>query len=363
MANFKESMKSVKNVFLVFISLIIFFIFYEVLLRITEIAIPSFVYDDKVYGRTFKPNSDVIFKGAEGFYMGKVNEFGYLGKGYSIKKASNVIRIAILGDSYIEGMQLFERHHFKEKLEKCLFHKFNRKVEILNFGIGGIDFRDMYFNYTHKAKKFNPDIAMFYVKKSNLLNKEKFPSPEYFVENDSLQLDYSFLKSSESEMRQKFAFIRNYSLGYLLKETYENYKNGILLTKISDGIIDNKSERVGKREVIRGSKSEELYTLNKKIFENMESESLNGRIKFVLLITDDFPPDYYILLEKFRNIEKIILPAELNDHFNKDYRYWKASGMLGHWNQIAHKKVAEFLCPYFTEIINKIITSDSLVNH
>lgn len=363
MANFKETMKPVKNIFLILLSLITFFIFYEAILRITEIAIPSFVYDDKDFGRTFKPNSDVIFKGAEGFYMGRVNEYGYLGKSYPIEKASKVLRIAILGDSYIEGMQLFERHHFKEKLEKCLSDKFNIKVEILNFGIGGIDFRDMYFNYTHKAKKFQSDIVMFYVKKSNLLNKEKFPSPEYFVENDSLKLDYSFLKSPESEMRQKFAFIRNYSLGYLLKETYENYKNGILLSKISDGLIDSKSERAGKREMIRESKSEEVYILNKKIFEALESESLKDGIKFVLLISNDFPSDYYTLLDKFRSIEKIILPVELNDYFNKEYRYWKASGMLGHWNQVAHKKVAEFLCPYFTKIIDKTTIANNFVEH
>ncbi len=363
MGNFKKSMKSIKNIFLVLLSLISFLIFYEIILRITEIAIPSFVYDDKEYGRTFKPNSDVIFKGAEGFYMGRVNEFGYLGKAYPIQKASNVIRIVILGDSYIEGMQLFERHHFKEKLENCLSDKFHKKVEILNFGIGGIDFRDMYFNYNHKAKKFSPDIVMFYVKKSNLLNKEKFPSPEYFVENDSLKLDYSFLKSSESAMRQKFAFIRNYSLGYLLKETYENYKNGILFSKISDGIIDTRSERIGKREMIRDSKFEEVYILNKKIFENMESESIKYGVKFVLLITDDFPSNYYTLLEKFSNIEKIILPTELNDYSNKEYRYWKASGMLGHWNQTAHKKVAEFLCPYFTDIISKTTSASTFVKH
>ena len=62
-------------------------------------------------------------------------------------KSANVLRIALIGDSYIEGFQLFERHHFKTYLEQKLSQKLKKKVEVLNFGIGGADLRGMYLRY------------------------------------------------------------------------------------------------------------------------------------------------------------------------------------------------------------------------
>lgn len=353
MENFDLSMSNFKEVLTFIIFLLSFILLYEFFLRITEISAPSFVYDDKLLGRTYKPNSEIFMIGAEGFYMGQVNEYGFLGE---LPKNENALRIALIGDSYIEGLQLFERHHFKAKLEKCLSEKLKISIEILNFGIGGIDFRDMYFNYIHKARRFNPDIVLFYVKKSNLLLKEKFPIPEYYVDNDSLKLSYAFLNSKEARIRRKFSFIRDFAIGYLFKETYEVYANGNLINKIFNGLIEiNKNNNT-----IIGSSNEKdltsLFDLNKKIFEELEKETEENNVKFILLITDDFPEEYYTLMNSFKGLKKIIIPKELNDYKNKEFRYWKASGKMGHWNHNAHKKVAEFLCPYFEKLLieNKI---------
>jgi hypothetical protein len=119
-------------------------------------------------------------------------------------------------------------------------------------------------------------------------------------------------------------------------------------------LIKKGKREKGKKELIRNEKEREVFELNKKIFEQLDSETKSSGVKFILLITDDFPSYYYPVINSFTSLEKIIIPKELNDYTNIKYRYWKASGMLGHWNQEAHKQVAEFLFPYFIKIINNL---------
>ena len=112
----------------------------EFFLRLTEISLPSRVYDDPRLGRSHKPNSKIFQASAEGFCIGRVNKFGYLGPAYDTQKRSNTFRIALIGDSYVAGLQLFDRLHFRKLLEDKLSIYMDMDVEVLNFGIGGIDF-------------------------------------------------------------------------------------------------------------------------------------------------------------------------------------------------------------------------------
>lgn len=349
-------MNILKKLSLTVVSLICFLLLYEGFLQFTEMASSSFVYDDEKLGRTFKPDYEIFFTGAEGFYMGSTNKYGYIGKGYPPQKPGNTLRIALLGDSYIEGMQVFERNHFRTKVENNLKAKLNKNVQVLNFGIGGLDFRDMYFNYEFKAKKFNPDIAVFYVKRTNLLTKEKFPSPEYYLDNDSLELNYDFLKSSESALRRKFSFIRDFGIGFFLKESYESYYNGSLTKILLDKFAPDKSKETIKQTAKEQNNAEidtTMFNLNKKILSELNNDAQNKNIKIVLIITDDFPEYYFPLFNSFSSLKIVLIPHILSDYNNEELRYWKASGVMGHWNQKAINIFGDFLTKILLSVLDK----------
>ncbi len=350
-----DIMKILKKLSLSVISIICFLLTYEGFLQLSEIASSSFVYDNDKLGRTFKPDYNIFFARAEGMYMGGTNKYGYIGKGYPPQKPGNTLRIALLGDSYMEGMQVFERNHFRTKVENNLNNKLNTNVEVLNFGIGGLDFRDMFFNYKFKAQNFNPDIAVFYVKRTNLLTKEKFPSPEYYLENDSLKLNYNFLNSGDSKLRKEFSYIRDFGIGYLLKESYEAYRNGSLNKTILDKFAletpHKKSTQSFENPV--ATIDTNLYKLNKKILSELNDDAKNRNIKIVLIITDDFPEYYYPLFNSFSSLKVILIPHRLSDYNNKEMRYWKASGIMGHWNQKAINIFGEFLTENLLSVIEK----------
>jgi hypothetical protein len=113
------------------------------------------------YGRCRKANMDYVFFN-EGFSMGNFNKGRYLHTFYPVEKPTNTIRIAALGDSYVEGFQVFERDHFLKLTEQKLNKDLKDSVQILNFGRSGFDFGDMYAYYETMVKDYNPDIVLFF---------------------------------------------------------------------------------------------------------------------------------------------------------------------------------------------------------
>ena len=120
--------------------------------------------------------------------MTEVNTFGYLGPGYPAEKPANTIRIALIGDSYVAGLQLFERHHFRARLERELSAATGERIEVLNFGIGGIDFRGMYAMYEGKVLRYQPDLVLFFVTKRDFQTKDTLPAPGVVLNGKSLDI-------------------------------------------------------------------------------------------------------------------------------------------------------------------------------
>ncbi len=85
------------------------------------------------------------------------NNFGVRDeKDYFIEKTPGRLRIAVLGDSMIEGFQVGNYEHFSVLLQKLL----GEKVEVLNFAHSGYGTIHEYLAYVHKVRKFKPDIVL-----------------------------------------------------------------------------------------------------------------------------------------------------------------------------------------------------------
>ena len=54
------------------------------------------------------------------------------------------VRIAVVGDSYVEAVQLFDKYNFMSVLQERLSQVTEASVEVLNFGRSGMDLRTMY---------------------------------------------------------------------------------------------------------------------------------------------------------------------------------------------------------------------------
>ncbi len=328
-----------KKIILFTISFIITIFCLELYLRFTGISLPSYVFDNKKIGRTHNPNHDIFLIGAEGFCIDKVNELGYVGTAYPKKSNKGTIRITLLGSSYVEGLQVFLRNRFSYILEKELSKKLHRKVEVLNFAIGGDDIRGMYIRYIELVRQYNPDFTLFMVKPSDFSRKKSIPSPELIMEDKTVKVSYDFLNSSESTIRKKFNLLRKFGLGNFLKEAYEVYYLGrlprILLDKLNFINTDEKSSN------ILGD-TYSYFDLNKFVFDELNRENNVSKNKNIIVDIDGFQEGYknYIAQLEMKNID---IFNELNKYDPKDLKFWKASRKMGHWNNFAHKVVGHLL--------------------
>jgi len=130
----------------------------EIFLKCSEIKLPFKTLDEKV-GKTYQSNI-LIHETKEGFYMGKTNTYGFVGN-ISKKKPKNVYRIALLGDSFTEGFQLFRPFHFSKILEQSLNKKLKDSVEVLNFGMSNVVLSEMYIRKKALVDHFDIDLFVY----------------------------------------------------------------------------------------------------------------------------------------------------------------------------------------------------------
>ena len=163
--------KYIKKIFSFFIASIFTLLLFEAYFQTTEISLPSTVQDDSTFGRTFKPNARInLIK--ESFYMGEVNRSSYLGPEYEINKPKNTIRIALIGDSFVEGIQVADKFHFRNILEQELKTKINNHlIEVLNFGRSGLDLEKCIFIMNLERKNIIRILCLFL--SMNLISGQK----------------------------------------------------------------------------------------------------------------------------------------------------------------------------------------------
>ncbi len=131
---------------------------------------------------------------------------------HPIAAPPRTVRVAVLGDSFMQGMNVeLEKtfHSFVEqRLEQCLAAT-GWRVEVLNFGVSGYGTAQEWLTYTHHAVKYRPDVVILAVYTENdltdnyrPLNRDEFVSrtPYFTLDGDTLVLDARFRAALAHEM-------------------------------------------------------------------------------------------------------------------------------------------------------------------
>ena len=175
----------------------------EVALRVAGYSAPDFYSLDQTRGYALRPGAEGWFQ-REGKAYIRINSDGLRDREHSITKPQNVVRIAVLGDSYSEALPVAEEDAFwsvmERKLQECDAFQ-GKQVEVINFGVSGYGTGQELLTLREHVWKYSPDIVMLAVTTNNdimdnsrvLKKTDRIP---YFVYNDNhLTLDDSFKKS------------------------------------------------------------------------------------------------------------------------------------------------------------------------
>jgi hypothetical protein len=178
-------------------------------LRLAGIEYPHFYVFEPVAGTGMRPGIKGYWLREGGGYV-SVNRDGWRGREHALAKPPNTLRIALLGDSFAEALQVNQDEAFGAVMEKALQGCGNlrgRQVEVLNFGVAGYGTAQELLTLEHRVWQYAPDIVLLAFTSGNdvadnspALNHKEH-APFFVLKDGKLVLDDSRTRRAEQVWR------------------------------------------------------------------------------------------------------------------------------------------------------------------
>lgn len=135
---------------------------------------------DSVFGDALIPNTTVVHR--RGCFEGLVrtNSWGFRDRDRTLAKPPGVYRIALVGDSTVEAVQVQPNEVMNIKIEEMLQQRGDRDIEVLAFGIGGIGTTQELLLYEKKIRQFQPDVVVLTFSDNDVMNNSSTLQPESY---------------------------------------------------------------------------------------------------------------------------------------------------------------------------------------
>ncbi len=220
------------KVLLLIVGTLIGLVVAEVGLRVARVAFPLPYTTDPNCGTLLQPGFHAWFH-KEGHGYVEVNQWGFRDSERTTQKPDNVLRIAVLGDSYAEALQVMDDETFWAAMEHELQQAGvlpGKRIEVLNFGISGFGTAQELLVLRHHVWQFDPDVVLLLFTSGNdVRNNSKRLEPNqtkpfFLLQDDGLVEDVSFrqhpdyLKAQSGSTRAKVWLINRFRLLQLANE-------------------------------------------------------------------------------------------------------------------------------------------------
>lgn len=144
--------------------------------------------------------------GAEGWNVGehenyvRINSRGLRDREHDLKRPPNTLRIAVIGDSETEAVQVPLDQTYFYVVERELNHTLpsgSQKVEVISFGVGGYGLGPQYLTVKEQIWKYDPQIvivadpidALIMRSSRRLYFGDSFGAPFFVIHNGNLEFD------------------------------------------------------------------------------------------------------------------------------------------------------------------------------
>ncbi len=109
-----------------------------------------------------------------------MNRWGMRDRDRSLEKQPGQFRIALLGDSAIEGVHVKPDEVVNIKMEKLLAEKGYANAEVLNFGVAGIGTTQELLIYKERVRQFRPDLVILLFVGNDVMNNSSTLQPKAY---------------------------------------------------------------------------------------------------------------------------------------------------------------------------------------
>ena len=195
----------------------------EGMFAMARIGEEEYLKPDPVTGFAPMPNKSVTKKG-EGLGQATFNKYGLPEPERALVKPANTVRVAVIGDSFVEALQVERKESFCYLLEQDLNKKYpGTHFEVMNFGVAGYNLGQMYLRMKTLAFQFKPDMVILPVRCDTTFVLRPTPAidlttarPYFFVDgNNQLVTDYNvhsqWMKTTAGKRMRMTGWLREHS--------------------------------------------------------------------------------------------------------------------------------------------------------
>ncbi len=375
----------------------------ELALRVLGVGYPSFYTPDFYCGSRLRPNTQGVWI-SEGRGYVSINSLGFRGDEFQTEKPAAVLRIAVLGDSMIEAMQVNQQDTFCEQLKQQLRKSIDDKwrIEVINCGVAGYGTAQELLLLRHYVLPLRPDLVLlsFFpqndIRNNHLALSHEPPVPYFHIAaNNELNLDESFRQSAAwltamTSYEQSKAWLTNHSrvlqvlkqakLAVVTRKKYgpqsvesqlqSLYDEAPYVYRLTDDPLHAEAIKVTGRLLQEVSKECATHNVPLVIFsatsplqvypktkirgEIASRNNINDLLysdKLAVQLCDSYARNFFGLAS--------IMQRELKSE-NDYYHGFRNVGMgFGHWNENGHSTAARLMAGYILEenLLQRIISA------
>lgn len=368
---------------------------------VDPLSFNSYRLDDPA-GWSLKPGASFEWQGEGDRSFIKANKDGLRDREHTKEKPPKIFRIAVLGDSFAEALQVPMENTFWWKMRKKLNKECSvlgdRKVEVINFGVQGYGTDQELITLRHKVWQYSPDLVLLaFLPGNDIINNSKElewskRKPFFVYKNGELVPDMSWLKMSPREHN----YLEFSSVDYL-PTWLVNHSRILRLVRQVD--LNNRKRRVDAAEKKRAANNfqepidlvwKEAWQVTEGLITLMSQEVKAKKADFMVLILSSglqVNPDPIVrerYIKKFGikdlyypnrriktfgdrlNITTLDTVPRLREYAEKNkicvHGFPNAMHCDGHWNSQGHEQVAQLTAQHLCDKF-KAEASDSTKNN
>jgi lysophospholipase L1-like esterase len=339
--------------------------------------------DDPAAAWSLNPGASFEWPGEGEPSFIQANTDGLRDREHTKEKPPKTFRIAVMGDSFTEALQVPMEKTFWWKMRKQLNKKCtalgDRKVEVINFGVQGYGTAQQLMTLRHKAWKYSPDLVILaFFPGNDIINNSKkldfYQRRPYFVyKNGELVPDMSWLKISPKEHEYlRFSLVDNLPTWLV--------NNSRILRLVRQVDLENKKRLLDATEKKRSSKNfqepidsvwKEAWQVTEGLITLMNQEVKAKKADFMVLIVStglqvypdpmarqsymkqfgikdfSYPNQRIKSLGDSLNITTLDTVPRLREYAEKNktcvHGFPNALPCEGHWNSQGHEQVAQLI--------------------
>lgn len=365
----------------------------EVVLRLAGFSAPIWYEAHPALGWSLRPAAHGWFT-TEGRAYSRINSAGFRDRDHALAKPPHSYRIAVLGDSVPEALQVDMRASFwwllQDRLRACPALA-GRDVEVLNFGVSGYGTAQEALQLERTAIAYRPDLVLLAFAPNDVRNNSRRleaekDRPFFVADGTKLKLDDSFARLAAFKHRASAPYkayrsasdwLRIVQLVQAGRHSLEDWRAGLAHADAGKGMPGLPGIEPGTDVAAfappRNAEWAQAWDLTEHLIDRMHAFSASKGARFVVtLLThsaqiDPDPlvrkhlqdalgvPDLFYIERRLgalgdrQGFPVIALGPEMQREATARKIHFHGFGNYhvgwGHWNEAGHRAAAEIIAP------------------